>query len=126
MKNALLLRQTAVTTDIGIALELLAPKLRLYFRNKAILASVYDEIRSIKQESLDHQLDIRFYALEYVSSASASGHDSSSAEKVKEAGQAAKPFFDKHEATRAAALHFFTDPQALLENRIGKFSTSQT
>ncbi len=94
MRNALLLRQTAVSTDIGIALELLTPKLRLYSKDKAVLASVYNEMSSMKQESADRGLDIRFYSLEHLSSSPASsGHNLVSADKVEAAGQAAQPFF---------------------------------
>ncbi len=123
VKNSLSLRQTAVATDIGIQLELLTSKLRLYMRDTAILETVHDDINSIKQESLDQQFDIHFYALEYLPSTSP--YDSSMLEMVQEIFREARSSFDKYKESRAAALQFMKDPQALLEGRLGKFPLSQ-
>lgn len=122
-KNALLLRQTAIATDIGIALELLTLQLQFYLKDTATLASVYEDINSVKQELAASSHHIRFYALEYLPSSSP--YDSSLLEKVQETGREAQPSFDRYKASRAAGLRFMKDPQALLEGRLGIFSSSQ-
>ena len=107
-----------------MALELLMPKLRLYVKDETTVATVHEEIMSIKQECLDRRLDMHFHALEHLSSA-VSSHAPSFQRKIEAVNRELQPLFDKHKASRDAALRFMVDPRALIENRLGMFSMSQ-
>lgn len=100
------------------------PKLCLYVKDETTLTSVYEEIKSIKQECLDRQLDIRFHALEYLSSIT-SPHNPSLQSKIEALQREIQPLLDKYKASRDAALQFVVDPSALIENRLVMFSTAQ-
>lgn len=113
----------AVTTDIGTALELLSPKLRIYIRDKALLASVYADILSVEKDRFDRQVDANLSAIE--DNPRIMPYDSSLLEKIMEIQRQLQSSFTKLANSRAAALHFIKDPTALLENRLGQYLLSQ-
>lgn len=113
----------AIATDMGLALELLSPKLCLYIKDEALLASVYADILSVKKYHFDRQVDANLSDIE--DNPNMTPYDSSLLERVMEMQRQLQPYFTKLADSRAAAHHFIKDPVALIENRLGKYSLSR-
>ena len=120
LKKSLLLRQMVTATDIGISLELLTQKVNTYARDNATLTGALEQLKVIKKEDLDQRLDLPFYALEHLRQPL----PDCLLDIIDQLFEDGRPFFAKFESSRNAALQFMSDPRALLENRLGRFSST--
>lgn len=120
-ENALLLRQSALVTDIGVCLEILTAQLSLYDRDKATLGCLKDDIHFLKEACAAKHLDIDFAAVANLRSLSPP-HQLSFRERHQNLYWEVRPRIARHEDAQAAGYKFLEDPLALREYRLGKVS----
>lgn len=123
-KNALLLRLSTTTVDMGATLEVLTSQLCLYDTDNARLTSIKKELKLLMEVSSERELDLDFNFLEKYRS-SIAPYESSFTEKNHLLYYNVQPLIDAGRDARAASLHFLKDPMSVREYRLPPFTTSQ-
>ena len=123
-RNALVLRQYAVTADIGLCLQSLDTKLRLYAKDEAALSSAMESIGRIKQQAAKWKLDIPFHDLEHYPSL-LSNYGACFKQRNRRLFEEAQLLSGKYKLFQRMAYHFMKDPAALVDHRLLKISMLQ-
>lgn len=123
-RHALTFRQYAVLADIGSCVELLGAKVKLYFKDQAVLSSAVEDTNYIKQTADKWHMDIPFHGLEHYPSL-IRNCTSSFIERYQQAYEQAQPLTGKYKNFQRIAHEFMRDPAALPDGRISKSPTSQ-
>lgn len=121
-KNALMLRQSAILTDVGICLESIIPMINLYSTDEVRLTNIHQDLEDIRQACDKHQIKLQFGDLEWHRSAKDPCGLAFVDDKRyqgfswKESTMA----IDGCGGAQVIGLRFVKDPAALVENRLPK------
>ena len=126
-KNALILRQSAITADIGLFLEFLIPKINIYATDKVQLINIRQDLDYIHEECARQQIRLPFSDLEWSRLADhPNGLSFTDQNRHKDfSWKISIMDIGEYSYAQDAGLQFLNDPASLIDNRLPRLRSQR-